>query len=207
MNLDELASAILEQSDGRDRFVVAIAGPPGAGKSTLAAQLANKLDALHVSHAVVPMDGYHLDNVLLDKDETRNRKGSPATFDALGFIHLIKRLVASDEEVIVPVFDREQDQAIAGVQRVALSDRVVLVEGNYLLVDDSPWSALQSLWNFTVFIDPGFDVLEQRLIERWTQLDYDAEAARTWAMHNDLPNARYVIERSVTANIVLTNTD
>ena len=164
MNLDSLVNAIIEQSTGRDRFMVAIAGPPGAGKSTLAEKLAGNLDQLSVSHSIVPMDGFHLDNTLLELDGTRDRKGSSFTFDALGFVHLIKRLVAHDEEVIVPVFDRKQDQAIAGVQRVALSDRIILVEGNYLLIDELPWSTLRELWDFTVFVDPGLPILEQRLI-------------------------------------------
>ena len=207
MNLDSLVNAILEQSTGRDRFMVAIAGPPGAGKSTLAEKFAGNLDQLSVSHSIVPMDGFHLDNTLLELDGTRDRKGSSFTFDALGFVHLIKRLVAHDEEVIVPVFDRKQDQAIAGVQRVALSDRIILVEGNYLLIDELPWSTLRELWDFTVFVDPGLPILEQRLIERWIRHDHDPDSARQRAMQNDLPNARYVIEHSVTADINLTAPD
>ena len=187
--------------------MVAIAGPPGAGKSTLAEQLADNLDQLSVSHSLVPMDGFHLDNSLLECDGTRERKGSSPTFDATGFVHLIKRLLAHDEEVIVPVFDREQDQAIAGVQRVALSDRIILVEGNYLLIDELPWSALRELWDLTIFLDPGFSILESRLIERWIRHDHDPDSARQRAMQNDLPNARYVIEHSVTADINLTAPD
>ena len=120
---------------------------------------------------------------------------------------MIKRLRAHGEEVIVPVFDREQDQAIAGVQRVALSDRIILVEGNYLLIDELPWSALHELWDFTIFLDPGFSILESRLIERWIRHDHDPDAAHQRAMQNDLPNARYVIEHSVTADVNLTAPD
>ncbi len=207
MSIDYLVNAIVEKASAKERFLVAIAGPPGAGKSTLAEQLGQKFKASQISHSIVPMDGFHLDNTLLELDGTRDRKGSSFTFDALGFVHLIKRLVAHDEEVIVPVFDRKQDQAIAGIQRVALSDRIVLVEGNYLLIDELPWSTLRELWDITVFVDPGLPVLEQRLIQRWIHHDHDPDSARQRAMHNDIPNARYVVDHSMTADVNLTTTD
>jgi len=202
LNTEELVSEIIEKSRDSDRYLVAIAGPPGAGKSTLAGDIAVALDKRDISNSVVPMDGFHLDNVLLDEAGLRHRKGSAATFDALGFLHLIQRLAAHQEEVIVPIFDRDQDQAIAGCRRVKMSDRVVLVEGNYLLLDESPWAALREFWALVVYIDPGFEVLEKRLIERWIRHDHDEETARERALQNDLPNARHVIEQSNTTGVI-----
>jgi len=202
LNTEQLVQEIVERSAEKPRFIVAIAGPPGAGKSTLAETLAEQLNRLGISHSVVPMDGFHLDNTLLDERGLRHRKGAADTFDAHGFVHLIKRLSAQTDDVFVPIFDRTQDQSIACAQRVATSDQIILVEGNYLLLDVMPWVQLHDYWDMSIFVDPGIETLEKRLVDRWVQHDHDPDAARERAMQNDLPNAQHVLEHSSTADAV-----
>lgn len=181
------------------RRLIAIAGAPGSGKTTLAADL---VKALGPGAALVPMDGFHLDNRVLDARGLRARKGAPETFDATGFLHMVRRL-ASEPEVIVPVFDRDRDIAIAGAQVVGPDTETAVVEGNYLLLDTRPWSDLRPLFDLSVFLDVDEDELEDRLVRRWRAHGHDAEAARTRALGNDLPNARLVARQSAEADLRL----
>lgn len=171
------------------RHLVAIAGPPGSGKSTLAAALAQ---ALGPSAAAVPMDGFHLDNALLDSRGLRHRKGAPETFDADGFVLAMRRL-ASEPDVILPVFDRDRDIAIAGRIEVAARHRVVLVEGNYLFLDQPPWRDLGGLWSLCVFLNPGLPELRRRLVRRWRDHGLAQAEAEARAEDNDLANAARVL--------------
>jgi pantothenate kinase len=181
------------------RVLVAVAGAPGAGKSTLAARL---VDDLGPGAALVPMDGYHLDNAILDARGRRFQKGSPDTFDVAGFAAMLRRLRAEDE-VIIPVFDRTIDLSRGSARVVGPEARIAVVEGNYLLLRDAPWNALAPLWDLTVFLDVPEAELERRLIDRWLHHGLDTQAARHRAEANDLPNARLVVARSVPADLVL----
>lgn len=201
MNVEALADHIVKSADGLNRFIVAIAGPPGAGKSTLAEALCEILNQRSVSAKVVPMDGFHLDNSILAKRNLSERKGSPETFDVDGFVRLIERLAKPEGDVAIPVFDRDNDMSIAGADTISQSDRILIVEGNYLFLRETPWARLQELWNETVFINPGIVILEQRLINRWLDQGMEEDTARVKALGNDLPNAKYVLENSASANI------
>lgn len=181
------------------RVMVAIAGAPGAGKSTLATDLVARLGA---EAALVPMDGFHLDNAILDARGRRFAKGSPDTFDVAGFAATLRRLL-TEEEVIIPVFDRNIDLSRGSARVVSPQARIAVVEGNYLLLRDAPWNHLAPLWNLTVFLDVPKAELERRLIVRWLHHGLDATAARHRAEVNDLPNARIVATRSVAADMVL----
>ena len=176
--------------------MVAIAGPPGAGKSTLAAHLCESVKNSGKRCCVVPMDGFHLDNRVLNELGLLSRKGSPQSFDIPGFIHTIKRIHSLKEDVVVPVFNRDADVAVAGARRVMRNDSVVLVEGNYLLSAEHPWSDLYDLFDMKIFINPGIDEVEKRILERWdiAQLDHAEIQQRTYG--NDLPNAEYVLSHS-----------
>ena len=196
MNVEELVDHIIECADSRQRFIVAIAGPPGSGKSTLAKQLYEALKEKAVRARVIPLDGFHLDNSILSNRGILARKGAAATFDVAGFANLMMRLSNSENDVVIPVFDRERDVAIAGADVVSATDTVLIVEGNYLLLRDSPWNKFQEFWDETIFINPGLEVLQERLIDRWLEHGLDPERARTRAQCNDIPNARYVIENS-----------
>lgn len=129
-----LANEILLRAEGRERFLVGIAGPPGAGKSTFAQALITALP-----HSVcVPMDGFHFDNAVLDQLGLRARKGSPETFDYAGFAATLDRIRRGEPNVAIPVFDREMDLARAGAALIGQEIKFVVVEGNYLLLDAGP---------------------------------------------------------------------
>lgn len=196
-----LADLIRARANGPGRFLVALAGPPASGKSTLAADLAAQLSP---GARVVPMDGFHYDDSVLDARGLRARKGSPPTFDAKGFIALIHRLRAEDE-VAIPVFDRSMELSRNAADIVGPDDRVLIVEGNYLLLDEDPWRALPPLFDLTVFLDVPEAELVRRLTDRWKHYGKSDQAARDWIAGNDLPNALTVITRSLPADITLRN--
>ena len=174
---------------------MAIAGPPGSGKSTLAEALCDALVAGGQSAAVVAMDGFHFDDRVLEARGLRARKGAPETFDAGGLAHLLRRLREREADVAVPVFDRSIEIARAGGAVIASDARIVLVEGNYLLLDEEPWSALSGLFDFSIFVDVPRGELERRLLERWRGHGKSDEDARAWIASNDLPNIERVLAR------------
>lgn len=181
------------------RRLVAVAGPPASGKSTLAEAVVARLGPEAI---LVPMDGFHLDNRLLDARGLRPRKGAPETFDAEGFVHAIQRLRASPE-VVLPVFDRSRDLSVAGAIAVAKRHRIAVVEGNYLLFDEDPWRELAGLWDLSVWTAPPEVVLRDRLIARWQDHGLDPTAAEARAESNDLPNARRILAAALTADLTL----
>lgn len=201
MNVEGLANLIRARADGPGRFLVALAGPPASGKSTLAEALAR---ALQPGARVVPMDGFHYDDRVLEARGMRARKGAPETFDAAGFVHLVRRL-REEDEVAIPIFDRSMELSRAAADIVGPEDRVLVVEGNYLLLDAEPWRALAPLFDLTVFLDVPEAELVRRLGERWRHFGKDEAAARDWIASNDLPNALTVIRGSREAEIVLRN--
>ena len=178
------------------RALVAVAGPPGAGKSTISRRLAEMTPGARI----LPMDGFHLDDRILEARGHRPRKGAPHTFDVAG---LARTLAAVREggEVFHPVFDRSREIAIAqaGLIEADMSGPVI-VEGNYLLLDAPEWRALGP-WDLTVFLDVPEEELRRRLLERWADLGAGELAEKLDG--NDLPNARLVRERSVPADVTL----
>lgn len=196
-----LAATLFRKAAGRERLVAAIAGPPGAGKSTLVETLLPLLP--EGSAAIVAMDGFHFDNAVLDARGLRARKGAPETFDFAGFEAVLQRIVAREADVAVPVFDRAADLARAGSAIIGPDVRFVIVEGNYLLLDEAPWSRLAPLFDYSVFLDVEAGELERRLVGRWLEHGHDAEAARARALSNDLPNARRVMAARRAADLVL----
>ncbi len=207
MNSDRLADHIIERAAGEDRFIVAIAGPPASGKSTLAEELSHRIDAHcdEPTSAVVAMDGFHLDNSVLDSRGLRHRKGAPETFDADGFVGMMRRIAANEQPVSVPGFDREVDAVVEDVQLIGRNHRIVLVEGNYLLLDSKPWFDLLPLFDLTVCLNPGIAEINDRLVQRWITHGHDPAGARQRAMSNDIPNAKYVLENSVPAELTISS--
>jgi pantothenate kinase len=203
---EELVSAILARAANAKRLVVAIAGPPGAGKSTVSATLCTAINERDPGAAVVvPMDGFHLDNAILDARDMRKRKGSPATFDCAGFEVMLKRLREGGEDIVIPLFDRKLDLARAGADIVRADQQILLVEGNYLLLDQTPWNRLESLFDMTVFLQVDRLELENRLVQRWLGFGYNVGSAQARALSNDMPNADLVLEHSRPADFILKN--
>ncbi|GLU26292.1 nucleoside/nucleotide kinase family protein [Brucella sp. NBRC 12950] len=203
---ENLPAEILSKLSNTDgRLIVAIAGPPGAGKSTISEYLRDAINKGGVGPAViVPMDGFHLDNAILEERGLRSRKGSPPTFDCAGFAALLGRLKNASEDVVIPAFDRTLDLARAGAAIVRADHQILLVEGNYLLLDQEPWTELASFFDMTIFLEVPFSELERRLIQRWLDHGHTEDAARQRALSNDIPNAELVVSSSRDANYIVT---
>lgn len=203
MTLDEITRTVIDRAADKRRFIVAIAGPPGAGKSTLAEALHEALLAGGETAEILPMDGFHMDNGILETRGLLPRKGAPETFDVRGFADVLRAVRQGDEEVLVPVFDRSREIAIASARPVSPETHIVLAEGNYLLIDQAPWSRLFDMFDLTIFVGPEEDVLRERLLARWIHFGLD-EAAIAWKLDgNDLPNGRFIIANSRKADIRL----
>ena len=138
-NVMQIYNDLLNVDHKNERILVGISGAPGSGKSTLSRALSSKINKSEHVAAVIPMDGYHLDDSLLEDVGLLKQKGAPETFDFVGFKHLLLR-VKNEDEVVYPVFEREREISIAGTGLIKKNIRIVIVEGNYLLFDEEPWS-------------------------------------------------------------------
>ena len=205
LSLDDLAKDIQKRATGSQRFIVAIAGAPGSGKSTLADKLAHHLISMGESAIVFPMDGYHMDNSVLIQKGLLERKGAPETFDVRAFVDTLNAIRLASEEVLVPVFDRSREIAIASARVVEPQDRIVLVEGNYLLLNEKPWSVLDGKFDLNIFIDVPENELEKRLWDRWNSYNYAYQAAYDKIHENDLPNGRRVKQNLRPHDITVTD--
>ena len=186
-----------------NRVMVAVSGPPGAGKSTLSDALCSALNRQEPgSAAIIPMDGFHLDDRVLEERGLLPRKGAPQTFDVAGFRHLLARLQdGAEEEVAIPVFDRGLEISRAGARIVRSSTRILLVEGNYLLLKDDPWSGLAAFFDLAIMIREPRDQLKSRLLDRWRAYGFDAAAAAAKVADNDMPNVDLVLHGSIAADV------
>jgi pantothenate kinase len=179
--------------DGR-RKVLGLVGAPGAGKSTLAA-------ALHAAFPgvsqIVPMDGFHLANVELQRLGRAGRKGAPDTFDSAGYVALLRRLRAqpAGEIVYAPEFRREIEEPIAGAIPVLPQTQLLIAEGNYLLLDDGPWREVAGLLDDCWYVDVDDSLRVDRLTRRHERFGRSRDDAAAWVAGTDEPNAR-VIEAS-----------
>lgn len=180
----------------RPRMLVAVTGAPGSGKSTFAAELARRLNARGRKAVVVPMDGFHLDNQVLEARSLLPRKGAPETFDAHGFVRLITA-IKSGAEVFAPTFDRMRDLSIAGAVAIPADARFVIAEGNYLMFDEAPWASLADLWDLSIRLDVPMPELRARLIQRWLSQNLSRAVATRRAEGNDIPNAQRVIAKAL----------
>ncbi|WP_417817961.1 nucleoside triphosphate hydrolase [Tritonibacter scottomollicae] len=200
--MEELCDAVLARLDlsGGGRRLVALSGAPGSGKSTLSEPLAAMLTERGVRSEVVPMDGFHLDNRLLEARGLMPRKGAPETFDLGGFKRLCHALRA-DDEVVYPLFDRSRDLAIAGAAHVGQDCSVAVIEGNYLLFDEPGWRDLADLWDVSIRLDVPLADLKARLVQRWLTHGLDQAAAEARARGNDLANAQRIASARLPADL------
>lgn len=183
---------------GNRRILIAIAGAPGSGKSTIAERVV-AIIAEQGAHSagLFPMDGYHYDDKVLETMGRRAFKGAIDTFDAHGLRHMLERLKANaDDLVAVPVFDRATEIARAGASLIPQSTDIIVCEGNYLLSHQSPWDRLKPIFDFTVFVDVSIDELRNRLQRRWQNYGLDPQEVSRRVEENDLPNGLSIISTS-----------
>ncbi|MGJ7441169.1 nucleoside/nucleotide kinase family protein [Aquipuribacter sp. MA13-6] len=202
-----LVGAVVDLAAARERVVVGLVGPPGTGKSTVAALLVAALQARGTSTALVPMDGFHLDQQELERLGRADRKGAPDTFDPAGYVSLLRRLRERREPVTYgPRFDRDLEQSVGSALAVPADVQVVVTEGNYLLLDRSDlagtpagadpasaaWADVRPLLDRCWFVatDPGLRL--QRLLARHVAHGRSPEAAREWVQRSDEANAALV---------------
>ncbi len=205
--LSWLARRVLDRA-GEGRYLLGIAGPPGAGKSTLSVALREAINAVgNVVAEIAPMDGYHLTNDVLRARGDLARKGEPDTFDVDGYVAGLRRLRSTPlgQPVAWPTFDRTTDAPVAGG---VVFDRqsIVITEGNYLLLDDfgtRQWSAVRALLDECWYLDAARDVIEDRLLRRHIRGGRTREAAAKKVRDSDLWNAELVATSSARADLVL----
>lgn len=173
------------------RCILGIAAPPGAGKSTLAATLAQALGA---QAQVVPMDGFHLANSELQRLGRAHRKGAPDTFDADGYCHLLRRLrdQPAGETIYAPAYLRELEEGIAGAIAVQPETRLVITEGNYLLLEDGAWAGVRDALDEAWYLEVDDTLRHTRLLARHMQFGRIREEAMAWIANTDEPNARRI---------------
>jgi pantothenate kinase len=173
------------------RTLLGLVGPPGSGKSTLAAALlAEFADVAQV----VPMDGFHLANVELERLGRRARKGAPDTFDSAGYVALLRRLLVQDDDEVVyaPEFRREIEEPIANAIPIHARTQLVITEGNYLLLEEGAWAHVAGLLDEVWYVDIDDEVRLHRLARRHEQFGRSAEEAAAWVAGTDEPNARLI---------------
>lgn len=204
MDLNTVIARVLDTPARETRKMIAVVGAPGAGKSTISAPLMAGLAKAGARVAVIPMDGYHLDDRILGPRGDLPRKGAPHTYDVGGFRAMIDR-VARGDTVYIPVFDRSREIAIAGAEEIGAEIDTLVVEGNYLLLQDGDWAGIKDRWDISLFLDVPEEVLERRLMARWRDLGMSEDQARTKVAGNDLINMRTVLDRSAPADITLPN--
>ena len=180
------------------RTVVGIAGPPGAGKSTLAARLAEEIGAV-----IAPMDGFHRTNAELERLGRRDRKGAPDTFDADAFVEHLEAVTRGTADVSWPGFDRDIDEPVSGAITIRATAPLVVVEGNYLLLDNAPWNRVPELLDEVAWIDVDDDVRVERLIARHIEFGRSPAEADRFAYGSDAANAALIARSRHRATVVV----
>jgi pantothenate kinase len=190
----DLVSRATRLLAARSRVLIGVVGAPGAGKSTATSAVAAALTAQGASCAVVPMDGFHLAQRELQRLGRADRKGAPDTFDAAGYVALLRRLrEGTDDVVYAPEYVRGAvEQPVGSAVPVPRDVAVVLTEGNYLLLDDGPWAAVRPLLDETWYLDVDDAVRRSRLYARHLANGKTPELATAFTDGSDERNARLV---------------
>jgi pantothenate kinase len=203
-----LAREAVELVGDGSRAILGIAGSPGAGKSTLVDLLVTRIRAAEGDDwvAYVPMDGFHLADAQLDRIGARGRRGAPDTFDAAGYAHLLERVKREvDEPVYVPGFDRTLEQPLAAALVVLPSARLVITEGNYLLLDDPDWARARRAMDAVWFVASDESERIERLVARHVEFGKTPGEARAWVATTDQRNSELVASAVGNADRVIVN--
>ena len=203
---DQLLISITERidNDDKNRYFIALSGPPASGKSTISQKLANDLSAKMYNSSILQMDGFHYDDLILKEKKLLLKKGAPETFDVMGLINFISRLY-KEEEVAIPIFDRSLELSRSSAAIISKNTKVIIVEGNYILLNNYPWKELHKFFNSTIMINCEEKVLEERLIERWKKFKLSKQEINQKVYKNDLPNGINVLKNSITPDYNLQN--
>lgn len=194
----------VELATSGERRILGICGAPAAGKSTFAEQLAARLTAAGHSVALVPMDGYHLAQSVLDELGLAAVKGAPHTFDGYGFVALLQRLkTAPNEHIWAPRFDRSLEDSIAASIGVAPDVSLVLTEGNYLLLDEPPWTTVRTVLDQCWYVEVPEQLRHQRLEARHMQFGRSREEAHERTFGSDERNAQLIAATAASADAIV----
>ena len=211
VTMQELAARARSLVTGGHRAVLGVTGSPGAGKTTFAEHLMQLLQPAPPAGALpgqwvarVPMDGFHLADVELDRLARRDRKGAPDTFDAAGYAALLRRIQDDQDEIIyAPGFERDLEQPIAGSIPIPRAARLILTEGNYLLLDEGDWPRVRSQLDEVWYCDLDPEERIRRLIVRHELFGKDHEAAVAWVMGTDQRNADLIAQTRERADLIV----
>ena len=200
-DVEQLVERAAALAGERGRRVLGLVGAPGSGKSTVAALMQERLQA---NVAVVEMDAFHLSDELLVQLGRRDRKGAPDTFDVGGYVDILRRLRETDAgDIYVPIFDRTLDTSVGSAHLVPADCQLIITTGNYLLLDQEPWSLLRAYLDQTWFLEPDEEQRIARLIARHVQFGKSPDDAREWTMRSDQDNAELVQGSRNNADLVV----
>ena len=189
--MNQALAALRQRLDGGRRTLLGITGAPGSGKSTFADWLQQQFGPERA--VVVPMDGFHLGNAIIDGTPLRQRKGAMDTFDVGGYLSLLRRLVRRDESVVyAPEFRRTLDEPVAASIAVPASVPLVITEGNYLLAETPQWKEVRAQLDEVWFMDTPPALRLSRLVDRHVEFGMERTAAQAWATGPDEANARSI---------------
>ena len=204
--LSRLVPHILElESQAHRRIAIGLAGGPGTGKSTLAAELVTMLNATHPGSAqLVPMDGFHMKHAKLEAMGQVDYKGAPHTFEGADFVNFLHHLKFALTDVSGPGYSRKVEDVVENAFTVSADVRVLIVEGNYLLLTAGPWAGIKPLLDYSVFIDVPRDIVRARLLKRHGEEGlFSEERNRAHIERNDLPNYDLVCLSQDRADVVI----
>ena len=206
LNYSDLLTLLNKQIDNHStsRYFIALSGAPGSGKSTVSEKLVGDLNTVGHKSRILQMDAFHYDDQILKEKNLLLKKGAPETFDVMGLLNFINRL-EKESEVVIPFFDRSLELSRSSAVIISDDIKVVIVEGNYLLLKSHPWRELHKFFNFTIIVNCDERILEERLIKRWENFNLSKEIINQKVYENDLPNGVYVLKNSISPDFELSN--